>query len=141
MQVNPFFGGGQESPSSGQKPKETKPKETEPEDATPTPAKVKTQEELKIVEDADPNPGKTPLERLLWAENMTQYYKKLSDAGYDKSDLSKLEQLAADKKKFEARCKKVSTRHPPIGNPLCPSNRKRTPPLKFNYPEPILYPR
>eukprot|EP00472_Partenskyella_glossopodia_P012033 CAMPEP_0197517354 /NCGR_PEP_ID=MMETSP1318-20131121/2331_1 /TAXON_ID=552666 /ORGANISM="Partenskyella glossopodia, Strain RCC365" /LENGTH=144 /DNA_ID=CAMNT_0043066823 /DNA_START=33 /DNA_END=468 /DNA_ORIENTATION=+ len=55
----------------------------------------------------DPNPGKTPLERLLWKINLSRYYDALSKAGYDKKDLKKLEDLAKNEAKFEDVCKKA----------------------------------
>ncbi|GAB5362144.1 hypothetical protein AAMO2058_000773100 [Amorphochlora amoebiformis] len=71
---------------------------------------VANEEQLARPKKPDPNPGKTALERLLWKIRLTQYYKSLSKAGYDKKDLRKLEELVNNTSKFDDMCKKIGMR-------------------------------
>mmetsp|Transcript_16188 Transcript_16188/g.24415 ORF Transcript_16188/g.24415 Transcript_16188/m.24415 type:complete len:137 (+) Transcript_16188:47-457(+) len=86
------------------------PKTTErvqPKQTAPVAAKiVKPPEQIN-----DPNPGKTPLERLLWNTKLSSYYSSLKKAGYDKRDLTKLSELAKDRNKFNNVCEKAGMKY------------------------------
>mmetsp|Transcript_2286 Transcript_2286/g.3249 ORF Transcript_2286/g.3249 Transcript_2286/m.3249 type:complete len:141 (-) Transcript_2286:324-746(-) len=88
-------------PRTQKKPTETAATSTEP-------VKRKARKTKPAEPDVnDPNPGKTPLERLLWHIKLLEYYPALQKAGFDKGNLSKLEELAKDEGAFKEMCKKA----------------------------------
>eukprot|EP00466_Bigelowiella_natans_P008063 jgi/Bigna1/87949/estExt_fgenesh1_pg.C_260068 len=92
----------QRSNTSATKPK---PNPKKPQVTTSTKKKEKP-EKMEESEIDDPNPGKSPLERLLWEIRLSEYYKGLAKAGFD-NDLKKITDKAKDEDGFENMCSKV----------------------------------